>query len=86
MPLDRASAQTVTRLCLTLSFIGMVCLLGHALTKAPVTPVPLLRVAAMVAAGFALAHRERPYGPSLNRWDEALVCFGLAGLARIVGA
>ena len=86
MPLDRASAQTAALLCATLAFIGVFCLLVHALTKLPVAPSPLLRVAAMVAAAFALAHGERPDGPSLNRWDEAAVCFCLAGLARIIGA
>ena len=83
MALDRASAQTVARLCVTLAFIGAFCLLVQALAKMPVTPVPLLRTAAMVAAAFALGRREHPAGPSLNRWDETAAYFVLAGAIRL---
>lgn len=83
MPLDRASARTVARLCATLTLIGVFCVLLHALTELPVTPSPLLVVAA-VAAAFALAHGERLDGPSLNRWDEAAVYLALANLVRLI--
>ena len=79
MVLDRASAQTVARLCATLACIGAFCFLVQALTKAPVAPSPLLRTAAMVAAAFALGRGEHPAGPSLNRWDETAAYLLLAG-------
>ena len=81
---DPASAQALARVGLVGGFIGAWCTLIHILTARPVTPVPMLIVASCVAAGYAVANRERPLAASLNRWDEAVTFVGLAALARIV--
>ena len=80
--LDPASVRTLARFALFLGFAGLWCSLIHLLTARPVTPVPMLLMAAGMAAGFAAAHRERPMAGSLNRWDEAAAFLGLAGLAH----
>ena len=56
----------------------------HILTARPVTPVPMLVMASLVAVGYAVSIRERPLAASLNRWDEAITFVGLAALARVV--
>lgn len=84
MLLDPASARALARVGLFLGFAGLWCSLIHLLTARPVTPVPMLLMAAGMAAGFAVANRERPFRGSLNRWDEALAFIGLAGLAHAV--
>lgn len=83
MALDHVSAQTVSRLCLTLAFIVVWCLVVRSGTGVPVTPAPMLRIAATVAAAFALSRRERLAGPSLNRWDETAAYLLLAGAIRL---
>ncbi len=82
---DPASAQAVARVLLVGGFAGAWCTLVHLLTGRPVDPAPILVAAAIVAAGHAVARRERPVAPSLNRWDEALAFLGLAALATGVG-
>lgn len=81
---DPASAQALARVGLAGGFIGAWCTLVHILTARPVTPVPMLVVAAFVVLGYAVANRERPLAASLNRWDEAITFVGLAALARVV--
>ncbi|WP_458095916.1 hypothetical protein [Roseomonas sp. WA12] len=84
MLLDSASARALARVGLFLGFAGLWCSLIHLLTARPVTPVPMLLMAAGMAVGFAVANRERPMEGSLNRWDEAVTFVGLAGLAHAV--
>ncbi|WP_156963953.1 hypothetical protein [Muricoccus aerilatus] len=81
---DPASARAVARVGLIGGFIGAWCTLIHILTARPVTPVPMLVMASFVAAGYAVANRERPLAASLNRWDEAVTFLGLAALAQVV--
>ena len=81
---DPMSAQAVARVGLVSGFIGAWCTLIHIMTARPVTPVPMLVMAAFVAVGYAVSNRERPLAASLNRWDEAVSLVGLAALERVV--
>jgi hypothetical protein len=39
---------------------------------------------ALIASGVALLCREKPLGPSLNRWDEVAALIGMHFLARLM--
>lgn len=82
--LDAESLRAVVRVVMFLCFCGLWCALIHLITARPVTPVPMLLMAAGMAVAFAVSHRERPLAASLNRWDEAMAFLGLAALARMV--
>jgi hypothetical protein len=58
----------------------------HMLTAKPVTPAPMLMLAAATAAGFGFARREPISGPTLNHWDEAAAFLGCASLSRMVAS
>lgn len=81
---DPLSAQAVARVGLVGGFIGAWCTFIHIVTARPVTPVPMLIIASVVTAGYAISHRERPLAASLNRWDETIAFVGLAALAQVV--
>jgi hypothetical protein len=81
--LDAESAQTCRRLiaCCALLPLWAAALSPHAVWSG----VALLAGGcAMVAAAMALLRGERPFAPSLNRWDEAATLLALHALARLL--
>ncbi len=81
--LDPMSRQTCRRL-----LISIVLLMLWAKLLSPqavwVAVAALSGACAIISAGFALLHRDPPFGPSLNRWDEAVALVGMHSLARLL--
>ncbi len=82
--LDPLSLQTCRRLLVS---IVLVLLWAKALSPQQIwLGVGMLSAGcAVISAGVAMLCRERPFAPSLNRWDEAIALSGLHFLALALG-
>lgn len=78
--IEDAVVQAGRRVGLCCCFAIVWSLLIRLLTGGPVTPVPVLLLAAGMTAGLAAAYGEHPMTSRLNRWDEAVALVGVAAL------